>query len=554
MREPSKGFTRELQVGIFIFAALVVIAAFSFRITDTPIFRKGTTLVTYLDDATGVFKNSKVKMAGIDIGVIKEIQLENGKAKIRMLINDGVDIPGNAQVIPRPLGILGDKYLEVIIPTESGKGSQIFPPGEDKNIKNENGDGAWLQIFLPSALAQGSSDEAPNISGPPPSPPAVNPTAENSASLSPSNESSEQLKKKKAAATAAKKTNLKEGAFIQAVNSPATMDDLARQMSDVSQDLKAISGNLRNLVEGTGNQNTPVSRTLMNTERLTGNMNSVISENRKDAKLMIGSLSRVSQKLEKIMDGFDEKQTRNDIKRLAEAVGNTNKSLENVEKITSKIDKGEGTIGKLVNDPTTVAELNRALRSVNSLVDKAARTQTIVDLTTEYNVKPKETKTYAGLSVMPREDSGYLAQIVVDAQGTTKKVVTRTTVGGVESVSEEVTNDQSALKFSLQYYKRLVNVGLRLGIFENKGGLAADFLLFKDQVKIGSEIFDFGRLGENPLLKVYARANFFNYFYATVGVNDALAKNRGNQSFYAGIGLRFVDDDLKALSLIPSVK
>jgi phospholipid/cholesterol/gamma-HCH transport system substrate-binding protein len=102
MRERSKKGVKELQVGFFVFIGLLVVAAFSFRITETPIFYQGTEIVAYLDDATGLFKKSKVKMAGIDVGLVTAIELDNGKAKITLTISEEMDIPTNAQVIPRP--------------------------------------------------------------------------------------------------------------------------------------------------------------------------------------------------------------------------------------------------------------------------------------------------------------------------------------------------------------------------------------------------------------------------------------------------------------------
>lgn len=547
MREPSKGFTRELQVGVFIFAACLVIAAFSFRITDTPIFRHGTSLITYLDDATGVFKNSKVKMAGIDIGVIKEITLEGGKARIKMLINQDVDIPSNAQVIPRPLGILGDKYLEVVVPVEGPAKGGVLKDGQKIEPKEEPSDkSSWLKLeWNPIAVAH--AEDAPAAS--------AGTTSNEGASSADGGEkvipvaAEGQAKKKK------KVENLTEGQTIKAVNNSATLDDLTRQMGAVGQDLKAISGTLRQLIEGKEDLNTPVGRTLKNTEKLTSNMNDVVVENKKDLHEMVGALTRVSKKLERALDGFDERKVQNDIKKLADAVGNVNQSLENVQKITSRIEKGEGTLGKLVNDPTTVVELNRTLRVVNSMVDKASRTQTIVDLSTEYNFRPQESKTYVGLGIMPKEDTGYFAAVIVDAYGTYKTVVTKTSVnGGPQTVTEEITNDQSALKFSIQYYKRLWNLGFRLGIFENKGGLGLDLNFFDDRVKLGGELFNFSRPNENPHFKVYTKVNFWTYFYVIAGGDDLLSKQDNLRSFHAGLGMKFVDDDLKVLSLVPSVK
>jgi len=550
MREPSKGFTRELQVGIFIFAACLVIAAFSFRITDTPIFRKGTTLITFLDDATGVFRNSKVKMAGIDIGVIKEITLEGGKARIRMLINHGVDIPENAQVVPRPLGILGDKYLEVVVPVDKGKLKDKASPTEKASpIENQNSskydsnvpDSSLKEFLLDLVSAKAWAQQSP--------PTAIEtPNAKISEETLSADEEEAKKKKKK------KGGNFKEGEVIQSLNTPATLDDLTRQMGNVGEDLKAISGTLRQIVESDDQPNTTVGKTLRNAEKLSGNVNAVVQENRKDLREMISTLNRVSKKIEKAMDGFDEDKMRKDIGRLADAVGNVNESLENVKKVTSRIEKGEGTVGKLINDPTTALELNRALSSINVLVDRAARTQTIVDLNTEYAIKPEEYKTYVSLFVLPREESGYIGQVIIDPNGTTEKVIKRVSVdGAVETVTEEVTNDLEALKFSLQYYKRIHALSFRLGIFENRGGLGADIHLLKDKVSIGAELFDFSRIDNNAFFKTYAKIHFMTHFYATIGGNDLLSKNPARKSFQIGIGLRFVDDDLKALSLLPSV-
>ena len=41
--------------------------------------------------------------------------------------------------------------------------------------------------------------------------------------------------------------------------------------------------------------------------------------------------------------------------------------LANLESITSKIDKGEGTLGQLINDSDTVEKLNVALDDIGNL-------------------------------------------------------------------------------------------------------------------------------------------------------------------------------------------
>jgi phospholipid/cholesterol/gamma-HCH transport system substrate-binding protein len=513
MREPSKGFGRELQVGLFVLAAALVVVAFSFRITDTPIFHKGTTLVAYFDDATGLFKNSKVKMAGIDIGNVKSIDLEQGRAKITLLINSGVQIPKGAMVVPRPLGILGDKYIEVVLPDEQNDDDE---PGHPLQAVPDSSPSSGLyEFFVPSVHAQTSAPRAPNY---------------------------------------------REGQVIPSKEAPATLDDLTRQMGQVSMDLKTISSTLRKIVEGKDVPNSPISRTLRNAEALTANLNGTVTDNRKDFRTLVSTLARLSTKLERSFDAFDESQLRKDIKRLADSAGNLNKSLENVEKITSRIERGEGTLGKLVNDPSTADELNRTLRSVNTLVNRAQRTQVLVDVNTQYAFDSNQNKTYVSLLLMPREDAGYLGAVVVDPAGREERTETAVSTGGGAPVTTTtVTHHRTDFLFSLQYLKRIYNLGFRIGVFESTGGVAADAYLFKDNLILSTEIFDVTREGYKARLKSYALLRFLNYFYVVGGADDYLnpIARKGSldpgRSFFAGIGIRFSDDDLKTILMIPGV-
>src|SRR4051794_28008233 len=101
MRAPSKAYLRELQVGIFVVLGCIVIALFSFKITHSPMLRRGTPLTVYLSDATGIFIDSKVKLAGINVGAITAIRLENGKARIEIIIDKGLEIPRGSKISPR---------------------------------------------------------------------------------------------------------------------------------------------------------------------------------------------------------------------------------------------------------------------------------------------------------------------------------------------------------------------------------------------------------------------------------------------------------------------
>ncbi len=128
--------------------------------------------------------------------------------------------------------------------------------------------------------------------------------------------------------------------------------------------------------------------------------------------------------------------------------------------------------------------------------------------------------------------------------------------GGPVETTETITNDRTKLKFSVQFYKRIGDTAFRLGLFENTGGLAMDVFAWKDRVRFSVEAFGIGRENDNPYLRAFVRVPFWNYLYAQAGGDDIITKMRSTDfrpSFFAGLGVRFTDDDLKTLFLLPGI-
>ncbi len=518
MKTPPKGISRELQVGFFVMIALLVVAAFSFFITDTPVLYSGTRLTAYLDDATGLFRKSKVKMAGIDIGLVTDIRLVEGRAEIELTIDKNIEIPVGAKVVPRPLGILGDKYLEIAVPDPKAAGSQN---GEDFNRTPQSNiviEGSWLKkipaLLWPEASAQSASPRSSRPSG-----------------------------SRQGGRT------LEEGDVIPSVNSGATIDDLTRQLAEVTHDLKIISSTIRKLVEGS-DVNSPMGRTLKNTEELTANLNRVIQENRQDMRQITSSLAKLSRSLEDVSSDDPKKGVSKEIQNLAKSADRLAQTIKNIENITGKIDRGEGTLGRLVNDPTTASEFNKALVTLNAALDRAERTRVFLEAVPEYNVSDQEMKTYVGLRLAPRDNTSYIGQLVVRPQGTTTTKITRTRIdGGPETVTEETVQDPSGLAFSFQYAKRFWSTAFRVGLFENTGGAGVDQYLFQDILKLSTEIYDFEK-GQSPNLKATISARFMGIFVVQAGMERMISDSR---FAFVGAGLSFSDEDLKTVLLLPGV-
>jgi ABC-type transporter Mla subunit MlaD len=107
---------RELRIGIFVGAALIIMAVFVFIVGDLSVlFQKtGYALAVEFDSAAGLENRSVVKMSGVKIGYIESIKLSRRKARIMLSINAGVEIPKDSKATTSSLGLLGEKYMEII--------------------------------------------------------------------------------------------------------------------------------------------------------------------------------------------------------------------------------------------------------------------------------------------------------------------------------------------------------------------------------------------------------------------------------------------------------
>ncbi len=123
----------EIKVGIFAFIALIILVLAVFSISDIYIFRPGYLIDISFTFASGISVGAPVRVAGIEVGEVKEIELsydeDNAKAKVilQVWLNGGVEIPRDSSAYVNVLGLIGENYLE-IIPGEDY--THLLKPGD----------------------------------------------------------------------------------------------------------------------------------------------------------------------------------------------------------------------------------------------------------------------------------------------------------------------------------------------------------------------------------------------------------------------------------------
>jgi len=119
---------REIKIGTFLAGLLLILAlAIIFIGNVRDLFKKpGYEVFALFDSALGLENKASVKLAGIKIGEVKDITLAGRRAKVGMLIYPQFRIPRGSRVSLSSMGILGEKYVEIM----PGKEDTYYESGE----------------------------------------------------------------------------------------------------------------------------------------------------------------------------------------------------------------------------------------------------------------------------------------------------------------------------------------------------------------------------------------------------------------------------------------
>ena len=531
-----QSFWTPLRVGIVVALA---VAAFGFGLyligADFGAQRTYNVYAVF-DDATGLGVRSRVQIAGIPIGQVDRVELDQqtSKAKVWLRVRRQFVLHRNATITKRSESILGDFLLDV------GPGSPDQPALQD-------GDEIRIVIRQPS------------------------------------------------------------------------MNDVFQSLNKIAGDIGDITGNLRKVLggtEGEDNMRTLVSRLLRiseGIERIINQSGAKLDATLANFQSFSGDLAHLSETesgdivaiLQNTRDATRE--ARDILKTIGQVVGSNQQgefkdtvkslktnlakldaSLTNVQEITDKINKGQGTVGHLVNDDKLARNLDKASTQLTNLlgtpdqlkIEINERSELMIGSPGGGKIDPNVpnvlslardtaynpwTKNYFGLRIIPRPDKWYGFDIVDDPRGYTRRVrtVNNATCGATTcfpnypTAIDTITTER-VLKFSVYIAKRYGPISGRFGILENTGGAGIKLYLANDSLTLSADAWEFANpLKDRPRLKLYADYRFLNHLLLTFGVDDVLNRPLvdpeqttrivSGRDYFIGAGVFFNDDDIKML-------
>ncbi|MCP4649154.1 MAG: MCE family protein [PVC group bacterium] len=111
----------EFKVGIFVLLAIIVLSFIVFKIGGPDIFNTNRyQLDVVFDFVNGIGMDAPVHVAGVKVGKVETVEIfyspqtQKTQVKLQFLVNNNVKIPIDSVAYINSLGILGEKYVEIV--------------------------------------------------------------------------------------------------------------------------------------------------------------------------------------------------------------------------------------------------------------------------------------------------------------------------------------------------------------------------------------------------------------------------------------------------------
>jgi len=343
----------------------------------------------------------------------------------------------------------------------------------------------------------------------------------------------------------------------------STLGDASTSADNAFKEMTLVLKDIREVLQSGGKED--LSKTLSNLREFSDFLASI---NREDNQ----TIHQIIQNTNKTLDEFSAmsqniSQTSDEYRMVALNINRQlPKVMNNIDSVAKTLDKklpvAMDKFIALENDLSGTLKDNKAplknalvsvdkffgngadtLEKVDKYFDTAIKSELAVEMRTDQIIGDGGyAKTYVDMALKPDATRYYMLGLTTSPDFSADENDPKGYIGNKA-------HDEGEMRVSAQYGKRFDDMLFRIGLIENQGGLGVDFFGYNDTLKLSTNLYDFNAVndirGNNPNLSATARYQFFKHVNAYVGANNILNKEAVN--FSVGLGISFVDNDLKNL-------
>lgn len=323
----SLQLSTEQKVGLFFLVALVALAVMIELVEDWRPFETQNDYRTFFQSAVGIKAGDPVRLAGVEVGKIRRITLEDGRVRVDFYVVGGTDLRRDTEASIRQMNLLGGQFLGLRFGTP---GSPPLPPSSEvPSVEGTNIDQLISNLDRNQEKAFGTLGKL---------------LEESRTGFVDAVSRLDSI---------ARKIDQGQGTLARLVNDPQLYDEVTAAVRDLKTVVGRLEGGEGSLGKLLADDSLyrEASATLANLKVISGK-----------ARRGEGTLGRL------VNDPELYDQTRNVMSRLAS--------------IAEKIDEGQGTLGQLVNDDSLYRDAKTTLHKVEKAADGIGDSGTVSALGT----------------------------------------------------------------------------------------------------------------------------------------------------------------------------
>jgi phospholipid/cholesterol/gamma-HCH transport system substrate-binding protein len=107
-------WTNEVVVGVAILLAIAIGIYGYVYLREIPMRQRGYEINIVFDNITGLEAGDAVTVAGLKVGKVKQMRLDNSHVAVRVWMNGEVPFPRNSRAALRSIGMIGEKYIDLM--------------------------------------------------------------------------------------------------------------------------------------------------------------------------------------------------------------------------------------------------------------------------------------------------------------------------------------------------------------------------------------------------------------------------------------------------------
>lgn len=280
--------------GVFFLIGVVLFLIMFFTLTDFRTKARGYPIRVKFKFVAGLNVGAPVRLAGMEIGEVRDLRLEDEYVIARLWVRKTAKIPKTANITINTLGLIGERYVEIDV-------QEIKPPFLSPNEEIRGVDPvATARIYLQSAELIDSIKESIN---------QIN-------------------------------ALLRDRSFQDNVS--AAFSEISRFLENLNALLSQSSKNIRA-------SNRDLAETMKNVRELTYELKTTLP----------ATVKQINTTYSKI-DGLAEELS----DTLPAVLNSLTSATDKLQKLLERVEKGEGSLGKFINDEELYNNMNEFSRKI----------------------------------------------------------------------------------------------------------------------------------------------------------------------------------------------